>query len=507
MKNHQLYTLGGVLLATTSLTAAAEAATVGVKVGGGFTDISSTARRLSTSVFPTTNANTVSIGGVASNEFAIVFANSFGYATTFDTTITISGAQFTVGSTVSADLLLRGASGTGTFAATASGATAACSVTKLVNQIFVENCKLTLSQTLGAASANIGGLLLKGVAFDTASGLATAGASISLAGQVVLDGTTTVLETITSGNVVTSAAPLTATVQGGSVTANATATPTPYVNLVASTVGGGTSLTLASISITATGALATDLSLLVIADDNGAAQSTVGTTALDITLTSPILSDAALTSVVLSDNDSVLSTKTAAAFSGTTVTFNVLAATAGVTYASSATVTVNFNGTAAIASAAAGTISATLTAGGSSQVNPAAASGTTTSITRGGLSAEINTAQNSFGDGSSKYQSFVRIHNNGAVAGAASIQVYNDSTGALIGTYTSGSILPNATVQLSMKDIETQLGVTPTGFGQYTLKVSGPFVGYAQHVMLNSINGAFSDLSSYRNNDQAAGAP
>jgi hypothetical protein len=506
MKNHQLYTLGGVLLATTSLTAAAEAATVGVKFGGGFNDISTTARRLSTAVFPTSGANDVSIGGNANNEFAIVFSNSFGYVTTFDTTITISGAQFTVGSSVTADVLLRSSAGTGTFAGTSSGTLSGCSVTKLVNQIFVENCKLSNNQTLGGgASATIGGLLLKGVAFDTASGLATAGSSISLAGQIVLDGTTTVLETITSGAVVTSAAPLSITSSAGAVTANATATPTPYATLVTGTFGANNSLALATINITSTGALATDLSGLVLADGNG--NGIVGTTALDISVTSPILADAALTSVILRDNDSTISTKTAAAFSGTTVTFNVLATDAGATYTQTMTVNVTFNGTTAISSAAAGTAAVTLTSGGASSVNPASASVATSSITRGGLSAEINTAQNSFGDGSSKYQSFVRIHNNGTVAGAATVQVYNDSTGALIGTYTSGSILPNATIQVSMKDIETQLGVSPTSFGQYTLKISGPFIGYAQHVMLNSINGAFSDLSSYRNNDQATGAP
>jgi len=62
------------------------------------------------------------------------------------------------------------------------------------------------------------------------------------------------------------------------------------------------------------------------------------------------------------------------------------------------------------------------------------------------------------------------------------------------------------TLQIGMGDIETGAGITNPS-GQYTLQITGPIVGYAQHVLYNDTTGQFSDLSSFRNSGSTNGVP
>ncbi len=187
-----------------------------------------------------------------------------------------------------------------------------------------------------------------------------------------------------------------------------------------------------------------------------------------------------------------------AAFSSGVATFNLNQATSTYTGVHSVqTVSLVFDGTTAINQASAGTVSVVYGsggAGGNSVAAAAEASGTTAAIAAGGFQAEFNTAQATGGD----FGSYIRIHNNGAAAGAVTITVLNDATGASLGTYTTGSIAVGQTLQVDMPTIETGASITSPS-GQYTLQLAGPIVGYAQHVLYNSTTGQFTDLSAFRN--------
>jgi hypothetical protein len=124
------------------------------------------------------------------------------------------------------------------------------------------------------------------------------------------------------------------------------------------------------------------------------------------------------------------------------------------------------------------------------------ASGTLAALTRGGFSTQINTVQSSAGNGSTIFQSLIRLVNNGTVAGPVSILVRDDADGSSYGTYTTATIAPNASLQVSVPTIETALGITAKG--QYQLGLSGPIDGYAQHVQFNSVDNHFVDLSGFR---------
>ena len=115
--------------------------------------------------------------------------------------------------------------------------------------------------------AFIGGLQLEGVVFNNASGLATAGGTISLSGTVY-DNTNPniVIETITSGTVITSADPGKTTITAGATAiTNAATTPTAFSSFQAP-VNGGLTLTLATVAITSNGALGTNLASVVVPD-------------------------------------------------------------------------------------------------------------------------------------------------------------------------------------------------------------------------------------------------
>ena len=71
---------------------------------------------------------------------------------------------------------------------------------------------------------------------------------------------------------------------------------------------------------------------------------------------------------------------------------------------------------------------------------PEGASGSLASFSRGGLSTQLNMAQSTYGDGATRYQSWVRVHNNGVTDGSVTITIYDAETGDRLGQWNSETI-------------------------------------------------------------------
>ena len=161
---------------------------------------------------------------------------------------------------------------------------------------------------------------------------------------------------------------------------------------------------------------------------------------------------------------------------------------------------VSFTGSDAISSWSAGEAIVSLNDDDSSDdlLVPPGASGSLSAFSRGGLSTELNMAQSSAGDGGTRYQSWVRIHNNGASDGSVTITVFDAVTGERLGHWDSPEIPAGGAIQVSARNLEDHLRHTPASGDQYNLSVEGDINGYVQHVMWNSVDGLFSDLSGFR---------
>ncbi len=166
------------------------------------------------------------------------------------------------------------------------------------------------------------------------------------------------------------------------------------------------------------------------------------------------------------------------------------------------TVTVRFDGETAISTWDAGEASVSFAPAASAAGNdyslPSGASGDLAALSRGGLSTEINMAQSSYGDGATRYQSWVRVANNGANDGSVTVKLYDAATGDHIGSWDSDMIPAGGSIQVSVADLEDNAGYTPGPGQQYNIKVDGGINGYVQHVMWNTVEGLFSDLSGFR---------
>lgn len=506
MNKTQFFTLSGALLASTALSGAANAGTIGRYNAGSFTTSPLT---IQNSVFSTTasTANAVTIGGAGAidRDIGMAYNNNFSGTTHWTTEFVIAGARFITGAITTANVQILIAS-TGNVASvntSVSGTVACASVTSLVDLLVINDC--TLSALL---SGSAHGVALTGITFNAASGLASAGAAVTLTGRVYNPSNTTqIFEASSSGSILTSALPLAVSiVAGDSATASATTTPTAFVNLSAPT-NGSLSVTLATIMVTATGALGASLAAV-----SASAANQTGTTS--ITVTSSILTSSAVRSVSLAAaaGSSTLSALTAANFSSGTVTFSLTNTTwaAGL----SAAVVVQFQGTTAIPAAAAGTATASVVFAGLEQAQTA--SGSTAAISQGGFRAEVNTFNAST---NGPFSSYLRIHNNGQVAGTVTITVRNDdhTSGAMLGSsFTTAAILPGSTMQLSAAEMEdtTVSAKLPAGganvpvasrVGSYTISVTGPIIGYVQHILFDG--NSVADLSGFRNAGTAANAP
>ena len=348
----------------------------------------------------------------------------------------------------------------------------------LTERILVEDCLAPVGTgTLDAIS-------LTDIIFDEANGLATAGTSITLSG-IVRGQSQNTFETITSAAVVTSRNSLATTIKAGKAGTISNTSRPPFTELT----GNGASFSLGTVNITSTAAVGTDLDLrepiTAPADLTGA---------VEFTITHGVLTDAAVTSLDLGGTGPTAAVSAMpSVFNGNVASFDVNTDEAFATF----DIVVNFDGTTAISEWSAGTVDVAFSVGAMNLTAAPTATGSLASLSRFGFSTQINTAQSSAGTGATLFQSFVRIVNNGAVAGAVNLTVRNDATGSIYGTYTTATVDPNSTVQVSMPTVEAALSITPAG--QYQIGIAGPISGYAQHVMFNAENSAFNDLSSFRN--------
>jgi len=501
MNKYQLYTLGGALLAATSLSTAAQAGTVGNYNGAGNHFTAGTLKISNTAISGTAaTANAQTIGGAAAVNPGFLFSNS--YANTFDLYITIpvTGASFVTTPNPVASYLISSA-GVATVFTTVSAASLnglAPTVSALGNQIFISNVQVSfptgsITGVGSYASAALVGVILDGITFTNAAGLATAGGTISIGATVASQSNQAqIYETIASAAIVTSQAPISTTISAG--TAASVAVGSGTTQFVAFSSGGST-ITLASIAITGTGALTTDLSTTITAD--GSVAGTIAASdGINVTVVSTALSDPAAASLTVATNGTVVfSNATVANFSAGTATFSL--SNTSVTYSGTVLVNLQYSGTTAISAAAAGTAALTYSIGtGSSLVAPGSASGATTVISRSGLSAQVDWANSGTSSG---FTSYVRIHNQGNVAATATIVVKKDTTDgsaiSTLGTYTTATVPAGGTIQVGVPTIESSLGITSPS-GSYTLLVSGAFPGYLQHLSYNG--SSLIDLDGFR---------
>ena len=506
MNKQQLYTFGGALLASTALTGAANALTWGKSVSGSLT-LSTSAISITNTLFSTTasTANTVVISANGANRVAARFANVYNSTTVPSTGFSIemspTGATFGNASLESAKFLIVGSHGT-TFQATTAASTMCSNAVGFATQFVLNGCTagdVTSGGGLNMSMA-IGGVLFSGVTFSNASGLATAGSSIQMTGRVYNTATSGNFEAAATGNSITSAAPLAITAGArANVTVSATTTPLAFTSLSSTNTGVTTAtltMDLTLIVLTGTGTYRDDLTTI------STAASEISSTR--ITVTSAILSSGAVHNVFVQHSaTSRVNSLTAANFSGGTVTFVVESATT-----TSYMVSIAFNGTTAIPAAAQGTTTITFGVGAG---NAQAVTGTSTGAAgtaQGGFRAEVNM----FGaSNAAPYSSYLRIHNNGGVAGTVSITIRNDAhdSGAQLGSaFSTAAIQPGGTMQLSAAEMEGSATSTklPSGganiaaasrTGAYTIQATGPIVGYVQHILFNGSSVA--DLSAFRN--------
>ncbi len=468
----QTLLIGSALLATTALSSAAMAGTIVNKVANGAVQVTTlTPIALSSQVFGGTTPEALTIGGAASGgEVNLDFTNSL--TTTFDVTLSPTGGDFVGSPTVSVLAYAESASSTVRLDQTLSG----CTVQVLTDRILIEDC-LT-----GSEYAKIDVLTVSGLQFNEANGLATAGSSISLSAVVQGANGGATFETIASTAIITGTDSIATTVTAGTTgTLLNTATPA-----FATLTGGTTRLSLGSVRNSAPTTVGTDLSTSIAVGTNLSSF-------VELTVTHGVLTDAATTEINATPGGGGNSaTVRASNFNSNVASFTFSAAT---DILDSYDISVVFDGSTAIQNWSAGTVDVVFTAGTAVATAPNSATGSLAALTRGGMSVQINTANSSVAGGT-QFQSLVRIVNNGTVAGAATITVVNDADGTTLGTFTTGDIAAGATLQVDMPTIEGATGITPAG--QYGLTVSGAFTGYAQHVMFNSVDSLFVDLSGFR---------
>lgn len=525
MNKQHLYTFGGALLATTALSSAANALTVGrwasTGAAGGEIAFATSGLTIANTIFSPTasTANGVVITPSVARAFGARFSNVYNSNTALNTAFSIemvpSGAEFTNGTALLANVDLLVSLGTAAGTAISSiGAEVACSAAIGFGTTFVINGCTAAAGTVGAnggaganASINIVGVMFSGVTFTNASGLATVGNTVQLTGRVYNTATSGVFEQASTGTILTAGAPVTVSVTNpGNVTASATSTPTAFSALTATNAGQTTNtMDLINIMVTGTGALLANLG--TVADPDNSLSS------ISVTVASAAFSGGATVVQITSPGAGATTINTVTAFSGGTVTFHLHDVDYGA--ANTASVRISWNGTSVIPEVAAGTATA-VAASEALDLVVATVTGATASISQGGFRAEINTFNSS---GNGPFGSYLRIHNNGAVAGGVNITVRNDdhASGATLGSvFTTAAIQPGATMQLSAAEIEDTATSTklPAGganipaasrVGSYTLRISGPIVGYVQHILFDG--NSVADLSSFRNSGQSASAP
>jgi hypothetical protein len=501
MKRENLYIVSAALLASTALTTAASAGSVFIATGlgvgaAGGVQTTTAAKRLSAQVFASTPTTATVIGGT-NNGLAYRFGSPLSLSqSSFSGTIGVTGAQFRTSVVSGGGDSVRGfyvntTAAQGSLQVSDTHTVVCGGLVATTTSLIINACT---TQTF-SGTASIAGFVISAVAFDNATGLATVGGSISIAGTINLGssaGQGAVFDTTAATAVVTSANSMSVTATAGTpAQINVSATPT-----FARLVGGFLTATISTVNITHTGAVAADLTTVV------QTVTAVGTGNF-IRLASAILNDDAVANVtveaagVAANN---LSNTPTQFFSGV-ATFTIAPANIQNSYA----VVVNFNGSQAIETAAAGTvdvgfgaIGGTASATGNSAAPPGLTGGAVAGLTRSGFNVTVNSVQPSVAQGARTYSSLLRIVNTANTPGTVNVVLRNNETGVVLGTYTSPSILGLGSLQLSSATIEAGAGVTPSAGVLYQANITGNITGYVQHVNWNQDAGFFSDLSGAR---------
>jgi len=513
MNRQTFFTFGGALLASSALTGGAMAGNVGTIDATGTGQaaaaaaFSTTIIKVANTIFSTTVATADALTVGSQKNFAIQFCPTCNVSggVTFSVTANVTGATPTNVTTANTYLLQRVAGATA-LSTVASGAvvTAACTnAVAISNTIYVSGCLLSTGGT-----NKIGGIAFSGLQFTSANGLATVGGTIGLNGSIVTTNPSGITIDTFSGTIVTSATPLTATITASTTaTASALSTPSAFTYLTAVQAGQSVfTMALATVNITRVAS--------VLGMTLGAAVTTTDViSSVHVTVQSGVLSSAVKgANVIVGDGGAdLLAIVTPAAFSSNnTLTFALASANVATLFS----IQVVFDGTTQVpASLTAGSV--TLKYGSQNAAGPgqiaatAPAVGATAKLERSGFSGEVNSL---YSTAISKlttpaYNSYVRIHNNGLIAGAATITVIHDATGVTAGSFTTTAIAAGSTATISAADLEAGAGITTSQIELYTVKVTGPFLGYIQHVVYNPTTGQINDLSAFRNAGSTVSVP
>ncbi len=98
-------------------------------------------------------------------------------------------------------------------------------------------------------------------------------------------------------------------------------------------------------------------------------------------------------------------------------------------------------------------------------------------------------------------QSYLRFFNASTVPGTVTVALRDGPTGALVSNWTSPTIPPGASAQVSMQTVETNAvpvaaaNQTLIATSSYNLDIASTFPGYLQHVLWNRTAGVFANLT------------
>jgi len=92
--------------------------------------------------------------------------------------------------------------------------------------------------------------------------------------------------------------------------------------------------------------------------------------------------------------------------------------------------------------------------------------------------------------------SYLRFFNGSSAAGTVEVTIADGNTGTALATWTSGTIAPNAMMQVGMRVIESQVTLPVNKPAFYTLSVRPTFTGYFQHAMHEPFVKSLTNLTS-----------
>ena len=89
------------------------------------------------------------------------------------------------------------------------------------------------------------------------------------------------------------------------------------------------------------------------------------------------------------------------------------------------------------------------------------------------------------------------INNTGTTDTTVILGIYNEITGAKLGTYTTASIIKGGALFLDVSAIEAKAKIrTPGGLYHYVIRIESPFTGFVQHLLENMETGLYTDLTN-----------